>query len=139
MSKTENFRRQHHEIRQVVRQLSAFLDRAELVRDADQVRLLLSELAGKLGVHLAMEDHALYPRLIHHEDAAVAALAAMYAEEMGGIKSAFMGYAHKWRAAKAIEAAPQEFIDETRGIVEALTERMTKEDAELYSLVDKQS
>jgi hypothetical protein len=109
MSKTENFRRQHTEIRQVVREMSAFLDSPQLVAQADQVRLLLSELA------------------------------ARYVAEMGGIKKTFMDYAHKWRASKAIEAAPQEFIGETRGIVAALTERMRKEDAELYTRIDKQS
>lgn len=137
MSRTENFRRQHREIHQVVREIDALLEIEDLKREPVRVRLLLSELAGKLSVHLAMEDNALYPRLMNHKDPQVATLASRYMSEMGGIKSAFLDYSQRWRVADAVERAPQAFIEETRVIFDALARRIHREDNELYPLVDK--
>ncbi len=137
MSRTENFRRQHREIQQVVREIDALLEIDDLKREPDHVRLLLSELAGKLSVHLAMEDNALYPRLTNHKDKQVASLASRYMTEMGGIKKAFLDYSQAWRLADAIEREPQKFIDDTRAIFDALAQRIHREDHELYPLVDR--
>jgi hemerythrin-like domain-containing protein len=137
MSRTENFRRQHREIHEVVREIEALLDPDKLRVDVEHCRLLLSELVGKLSVHLAMEDNALYPRLTNHKDKQVSELAKQYMNEMGGIKKVFTEYAQRWRSPAGIEGSTQQFIDETRGIFKALAERIAKEDNHLYPLVDQ--
>ena len=98
---------------------------------------LLSKLAGNLKVHLAMEDEAVYPMLLEHKDPEIRSLAQKYMIEMGGLKDAFIEYIDKWTKAFAIQQNPEEFVEATKGIFDALGKRIEKEDSELYILVDE--
>src|SRR4029453_4097984 len=61
MSFTDKFRQQHDEILAIVGELN---DKLKAKADAQALRSVLSNLAGKLNFHLAMEDKALYPRIL---------------------------------------------------------------------------
>jgi hypothetical protein len=100
------------------------------------MRTLLSSLAGKLTVHLAMEDKGMYVRLLKHKDGQIRTTATTYLDEMGGIKAVFNAYLERWPSATAIQANPTGFIAETEGILAALSIRISKEDNELYAMVD---
>lgn len=117
-------------------ELSTLLDTGSLAAQANEARSLLSRLAGTLSVHLAMEDNALYPRLAARADGPLKALASRYAEEMGGIHADFTSYLSRWRAASAIARDTEAFLAETVDVLAALRERIDREDAELYPLVD---
>lgn len=121
----------------MVGQLQPLLKPAALAQDASAVRTLLSGLAGKLNVHLAMEDKALYPQLLQHKDPAVQAKAKAFMEEMGGIKAAFSGYLGKYPSAQAIQAASQGFVTDTEAVIKVLAKRIQAEDSDLYELVDR--
>jgi hemerythrin-like domain-containing protein len=135
--RTEVFRRQHREILDVVRQLEAKLVVAvsEPNVTAD-LRGHLNELAGKLTVHLAMEDNALYPRAMERGSPRLRKLAAEFMSEMGGIQELFREYLARWSDSQRIEENTGEFLRETTSFLEALKRRIAKEDAELYSIVD---
>lgn len=135
MQRTDHFRRQHQELVDICARMTPLL--ADAAAQAGALRDLLSMLAGKLSVHLAMEDNGLYPRLRKHGDAGVRSIVERYESEMSGIKEAFVGYVSRWPTAKAIEAAPAAFAQETRAIFAALTRRIEMEDGELYPLLDK--
>lgn len=137
MGRTQNFRRQHLEIQQVVSEMSDILTVEALKTRADDCRDLLSELTEKLTLHLTIEDKAMYPRLLNHPDEAVRNLAQRYVTEMGGIKKVFVDYVGRWPTGDAIRSRAPAFIEETQGIFKALAERIAKEDTELYPLVDK--
>jgi hemerythrin-like domain-containing protein len=100
------------------------------------VRALLSSLAGKLGVHLAMEDKALYPRLAEDGAPPDAALAAAFMQEMGGLGAAFAAYNRNWPA-PAIAADPAGFARETRAVFAALARRIERENRQLYPIADR--
>ena len=85
MAASDSFRKQHSDLLALAAQLSDSLDPGKLARDATPARMLLSTLAGKLKVHLAMEDKSLYPRLMEDSDPKVAATTRRFADEMGGI------------------------------------------------------
>ncbi|MGI6557577.1 MAG: hemerythrin domain-containing protein [Limnochordia bacterium] len=133
MVRTARFRRQHDEIMAIVQEISSHLT-DDLKKDASQVPQLLSTLAGKLTVHLAMEDNALYPSLL--KDDQLRPLAERFMTEMGGISATFKEYVRKWPDAGAIEGRAAEFIQETKRVFATLTERIIREDQELYPLVD---
>lgn len=136
MSRTQKFRDQHRDIEALAAQIASHLKADALARDAAPVRALLSQLAGKVNVHLAMEDNALYPALLKHPTPAVQAKARAYQEDMGGIKQAFTAYLASYPSAQAIQADPRGFIQATTGITEALARRIRAEDTDLYALVD---
>ena len=137
MSRTDKYREQHRDLEAVVSQIVPLLQEGTLAEDASQVRSLLSQLAGKLNVHLAMEDSALYPSLVKHPKPEVQAKAKAFIEEMGGIKHAFGGYLAHWPSAPAIQAAPKDFIKETSALAGALAKRIQSEDNDLYAMVDR--
>jgi hypothetical protein len=132
MSFTDKFRQQHEEILDMVGELNQKL---KAKAEAQEMRGVLSNLAGKLNFHLAMEDKALYPRLMK-QDAGASAVATRFMEEMGGLGAVFMTYNNKWQVS-AIRADPAGFASETRQVFVALGKRIARENAELYPLADK--
>jgi len=137
MGKTENFRQQHKEMLQIANEISPLLKADQLTANANAVAQSLAKLAGKLNVHLSMEDKVLYPKLIEHQDPNVKSMANKFIDEMGKIKEVYAQYSNKWSSPEAIKKNPPDFINETKGIFEAISKRITKEDSELYALVDR--
>ena len=135
MSFTDKFRTQHNEILQIAKEMTA-----ELKGEADPaiLRKLLSNLAGKLNFHLAMEDQALYPRLMDRKDSDTRQLAKKFMDEMGGLGKVFTTYNDKWQVS-AIRKDPAGFLSETQTVFAALTKRIARENTELYPLADKTS
>jgi hypothetical protein len=136
--RTAVFRRQHEELGQSVADITALLDATELAKGAGIISGHLSILSGKLTVHLAMEDKGLYPRLVRHTNPAVRGLAQRFMTEMGSIHEVFSGYLTKWRDPRHIEKEPERFVTETTSLLAALTQRIAREDHELYPLVDRE-
>jgi hemerythrin-like domain-containing protein len=137
MSRTTTYREQHQELVGVVGQLSALLDPAQLAKDAQLVRSVLIHLAGKLNLHLAMEDKALYPQLLKHADPAVQAKAKAFIDEMGGIKEAFGDYLKRYPNSQTIQGAAEAFVSDTQGLIKVLAKRIQAEDSDLYAMVDQ--
>jgi hemerythrin-like domain-containing protein len=136
MAATDSFREQHNELPAVAGEIGKTLDPAQRAKDATQARMLLSSLAGKLKVHLAMEDKTLYPRLMQDPDPKLSGLAKRFADEMGGIAEIFGGYMERWPSAEAIQEAPRRFVADTRKLFAALATRIEREDNQLYPLLD---
>lgn len=132
MSFTDKFRQQHDEILALAGDIQQEL---KAKGDAQALRTLLSSLAGKLNFHLAMEDQALYPRIMKLDPKAKE-LATRFVSEMGGLAQAFGAYNAKWQTS-AIRNDPAGFAEETREIFVALGKRVARENAELYPLADK--
>jgi hypothetical protein len=134
MGFTDNFRSQHDEILAVAGGITEMLNS----RDADPtvLRKQLSALAGKVNFHLAMEDKALYPRLLQRKGTQAEALAGRFMSEMGGLAEVFTIYNRKWQAS-AIRADQQGFALETRKVFGALAQRIARETSELYPVADE--
>jgi len=136
-SKTEMFRTQHKDLLGIVGQLRHLLDPTKLAKDGAPARTLLNQLAGKLNVHLAMEDKSLYPQLLKYKDPAVQAKAKTFMDQMGGIKEAFGAYMAKYPSAQVIEKAAAAFVSDSEGLAKVVAKRMQSEDMDLYALVDR--
>lgn len=95
------------------------------------------ELNATLIGHLKAEDWILYPMLLASTNSETAATARQFIDEMGGLAADFLAYADKWTAS-AIEADWTEYCRESRDIIEALTERIVRENRELYPLADRE-
>jgi hypothetical protein len=97
---------------------------------------LRRELMSTLIAHLKLEDWALYPRLIDSGDPQMSEAGQAFKEEMGGLAPAFIAYCDKWNA-NAIEADWNGYCADTHGILDALTNRLTRENHELLPLVER--
>lgn len=132
MSFTDRFRQQHDDILAIVGEIQKLLKGDA---DAQALRTLLSNLAGKLNFHLAMEDQALYPRIMKLDEKS-GAVARKFAAEMGGLAQDFAAYNTKWQVS-AIRSDPARFASETREMFVTLGKRVARENAELYPLADR--
>ena len=126
---------EHRRLLALVEQLSRAVARPD---PPQQVELfeLRSALAATLIAHLKSEDWALYPELFRHPDAAVAATARRFSDEMGGLASAFAVYSNRWTT-MTIQSNWTGFCSESREIIDALTKRIEREEADLYPLAEK--
>ncbi|HKU66807.1 MAG TPA: hemerythrin domain-containing protein [Candidatus Baltobacteraceae bacterium] len=131
--RTKVYRRQHAALRTLLDETSSHL----VPLDADACRIGLAKLARLLGTHLALEDRALYPRLMTHDDPAVRRAAIKYQASMGRLRPAFDAFHDRWSRCDAIEAAAHEFTAAFRVIAAALRQRMDFEDAHLYRMIDE--
>jgi len=136
MNRTKSFRDQHDELLTLASEVSDQLNVEELSKDASEIVITLTKLLRKLHIHLAIEDKSLYPRLLEHSDETVRSMAKAFIEEMGGIAKAVKGYKAIWHDALKIQSDPTGFIEQTNGIIEALGNRIEKENNELYKIVD---
>ena len=137
MNTVKSFRHQHSEIVSLVNELSLQLSATNLKHKAKEVRSLLSKFSGKLSVHLSMEDQNLYPFLMNHPDIRIRNLAHRFTEEMGGILSSFSQYKTHWPTHMEIADRPEEFVKETRELFAVLSERIDRENNELYPLLER--
>lgn len=133
MGFTEKFRVQHDEILALAGSITKMLEGKE--PDVLAVRKQVSLLAGKVNFHLAMEDKALYPRLMERKGTRADAMASRFMAEMGGLAEVFGNYTTKWQPS-AIRADLPGFATETRKVFGALAKRIERENRELYPLAD---
>lgn len=136
-SKTESYRNHHLEVRALAAQIEGLLDLSSIHTDPAPVAAVIRELFGKFGVHLAIEDAALYPRLSVHADSGVRQVAKRFQREMGGLKTQFDEYRSRWPGPTAISRDPRAFVGETRKMLDTLQHRIEREDNELYDLYDR--
>jgi hypothetical protein len=132
---TDNFRRQHKDLVDVAAEIEASLAPQQLV-DGTPMRRLLGRFAGRLMMHAAMEEEALYPRLMVHEREDVRVVATKLHGELSGIYTDVGDFVQKWRASGAIEAAPLVFVGELKRVFAMLRNRLEQEETLLYPVAD---
>ena len=135
MTDVAKLREDHAELVKLVRRLGSFIDQPSPPA-ALELFDLRRQLTATLIAHLKAEDWVLYPRLLAGPDPKIAATARAFNEEMGGLAAAFSGYCDKWSAA-AIGADWAGYCADSRGIIDALTNRILRENRELLPLIDR--
>lgn len=132
MLNADVFYQQHAELIALAEQISqACGDDQAVAANAEVIRRSLSRLMGKLGVHLAIEDDYLYPRLKDHANAVVRNTAIRFEAEMSGLKPAFQAFKEKWTS-EAISLDPGLFRTELGALFAALGHRVERENSLLY-------
>ncbi len=135
MGSIDKLKQHHIDIKKIAEDMYEHLDEEALSRNATEVRTLMTSVGGKLLVHLSGENSNVYPPLLASEDAGVQAVAKKFQDDIESVKAAVSAYTANWPTAASIEGKPAEFIAETRKVFGILTDRMTREDKELYSLL----
>ncbi len=132
------YRRQHSDLVELVKQMSVMLDEDALSGGgAAETKDLLTHFAGKLLIHLAAEDDALYPKLIAAADREISDTAKRFKDEMGGLKEDFLAYQAIWGRTEYIQKDPAGFVRETQRLFKALGNRVEREDTVLFPLADR--
>ena len=132
-----NLLRQHQEMLDIAAKICTYQSQQQIKENASTIASLLSQLSGKLKVHLMTEDEFLYPKLAKHSDLQVQRTSQIFANEMGDLGKAFVEYKTKYLGANRITDNAVTFHNDTKNIFAALTKRMDKENHSLYPLLNK--
>ena len=135
MSDIAKLREDHAELIEIIRRLAAAIE-ADIPPSPLELYDIRRELASTLIAHLKAEDWALYPRLLESKDREVASTARAFSDEMGGLAEAFGLYSQRW-GAMAIQIDWPGFRSDTKAIIDALTCRITRENRDLYPLIER--
>ena len=134
MTNIAKLRDEHFRLMATVRRLGALIERRKAPPTL-HLFALRHELTTTLLAHLKVEDWLLYPPLIDNPDTQIAATARAFSDEMGGLAGAYRAHCEKWNAS-AISVDWAGYCVECRDILDALTIRITRENRELYPLVE---
>lgn len=134
MTDLTKLRGEHSEIQSIIRKLRYLTSQPS---PPPQLHLfaLRYELSSALIAHLKTEDWILYPQLMASADPHVAATAREFSEEMGGLAQAYREHCRSW-SANAIAADWAGYCSASRGLIDALNNRITRENRELYPLLE---
>jgi hypothetical protein len=134
MPNLAKLRREHTEILRIVERLRYLISQSS---PPPQLHLfaLRHELSSTLISHLKDEDWLLYPLLLASPDAQIAATARAFSEEMGGLGVAYRAHCTKW-SADEITADWAGYRIDSGSLMDALTNRITRESSELYPLLE---
>lgn len=135
MSQLRKLREDHAELARLFRRLRNFIEQKAPPPQLDLFDLR-RELVATLLAHLKLEDWALYPRLIASGEGEISDAGRVFQEEMSGLAPAFVAYCDKW-AANAIQSDWPAYCDDTRGMLDALENRLLRENRELLPLLEK--
>ena len=131
MANIYNYIRQHNEISEVLDQIKLLIDK-DVVSNAKQLAELINNLAGKLKIHLTMEDKYLYPSL--KNEIVSKQIALKFEEEMGNISVIFNEFKLKYNTTNKIETNSKNFKVDIVKLLFLLENRLNKEEKELYIL-----
>ena len=138
MSITKNLRRQHKEILEIGEKIQKLLKSYQINKEIDDILSLISDLEGKLKLHLTIEDD-LYNRLANDKDIKISEKAKKIINEWGEYKTEVFEYSKKWPTKTLIENRLTEFIDETKNLLNVIYKRIPAEENEIFLLIEKQS
>ena len=135
MSEVMRLREDHAKLARMFRQLEHIIEQRQAPPRMELFEFRQNLMTTLIG-HLKLEDWALYPRLIDSGDAEISAKGKEFKAEMGGLAPAFVAYCDKWTAS-TIPADWAGYCAETRGLLDALMDRVTRENRELLPLLER--
>jgi hemerythrin-like domain-containing protein len=93
-------------------------------------------LAGKLNIHLSMEDKYLYPSLTIKEKEIANFSIADYVNEMGGLANEFTDFKGNYNTRQKLIANKNSFKTDAKLIMNKILTRIKKEEDTIYKLID---
>lgn len=131
----ETLKRQHEEIAEIISDIKSDIDQKDIAKEALEISSKISNLAGKLKVHLNTEDQYMYPQLLKSSNSEVQTTAQAYIDEMGTISTVFMEYKDRFNTRTKITNEIDLFVSESKRIFSLLQQRIAKEDSNLYQQI----
>jgi iron-sulfur cluster repair protein YtfE (RIC family) len=135
MSELMQLREDHAKLARMFMELERIIGRREPPEQLELFEFRQRLMTTLIG-HLKLEDWALYPRLIDSGDAEISAKGEEFKDEMGGLAPAFVAYCDKWTAS-TIPTDWEGYRSETRALLDALMDRLARENRELLPLLER--
>jgi len=130
-----NYLEQHRTMESEITTIKSLINTKDVQQNAGDIALHISTLAGKLKIHLSMEDKYLYPGLQNSDDERVKKLAEDYQKEMGDLAEKFVTYKDKYNTKLKIVQNLSTLKQETTNILLVIEKRIYREEKELYKFI----
>jgi len=135
MTNTENLERQHQDFFDLMNKIAIHKSEQQVKDNASAISLLLSQLSGKLKIHIISEDKFLYPSLMNNTNPKIKTTSQLFYAEMGGLSQVFEAFKNSFATTNKIAANSAAFLDESQKVFLALKKRIEKENKDLYPLL----
>lgn len=131
----QGYLEQHEKVRQEIKYLQSIIDKKEVIENANEITSHINALAGKLNMHLSIEDKHLYPDLRKQENTKVQKMVDEYINEMGGLFEEFNAYKLQFNTKSKLVSNVEAFEKSTKEIFYKILKRMEKEEKGIYTLI----
>jgi hemerythrin-like domain-containing protein len=135
MTNTANLERQHQDFFDLMDKITIYKSEEQVKENASTISLLLSQLSGKLKIHIISEDKFLYPSLMNNANPIIKTTSQTFYAEMGGLSQVFEEFKNNFATTNKIAANPAVFFSESQKVFLAFKKRIEKENKELYPLL----
>lgn len=126
---------QHKAVKEEIKIIKSLVASEDYEKNGRDIALHISTLAGKIKMHLSMEDKYLYPGLIEKGSADVKKIANSYQQEMGNLADEFVKYKDKYNTDPKLLQSAESIKSDTEKIFQKIETRMQREENELYKLI----
>ena len=123
---------QHEEVKKEMNAIKKLLASSDIAEHSKEIASHMNTLAGKISMHLLMEDKHLYPNLIERGNDEIKRMAERFQKEMGNLAEVFMGYKERYNTAPKIMQNINTIKSETNEVFSKIDKRIQKEENELY-------
>ncbi len=130
-----NLKRQHNEIIDLAVYILKDIKNNTVEKNIEQIVKSINTISGKLKIHLLSEDNHLYPYLLNSSDSALNMFGKKYYEEMSEVSKGYDEYKAKYNTSSKIKQNIGDFNEDTERIFSALSNRVEREERELYPLL----
>lgn len=130
-----NLKRQHSEIIDLAGYILNDIKNNTVDKNIEQVVKSINTISGKLKIHLLSEDEYLYPNLLSSSDTALNMFGKKYYEEMNEVSKGYDEYKAKYNTSSKLKQNIIDFKEDTERIFSALSNRVEREEKELYPLL----
>lgn len=136
-SPIQRFHAQHADLYRLIDQIETLLHAPATASPAEAIRTAFHQLSAKLRLHLALEDDALYPRLIREGNPQLGNLAQQFQQEMSGLRATYEAFLSQWLHSGAFNRDPAGFAAAVQSLFIPLKDRLHREDMRLYPLAEQ--
>ncbi len=131
----DKFKQQHVEILTCISALRDLVKSG--IRDnAAEISHMIIAMSSTIKLHLAVEDRILYPALQAAKNPALARMGQRFQDEMTSIAQAYLDFARRWNTPATVSGSPERFRADANSVLKLLYERMRKEDADFYPVIE---
>ena len=111
---------QHEAVKEEIKIIKSLIGSGNYEKNGRDIALHISTLAGKIKVHLSMEDKYLYPGLIEKGNADVKKMANSYQREMGDLADEFVKYKDKYNTNPKLLQSAESIKSDTEKIFQKI-------------------
>lgn len=128
----EILKKQHAEILESIEYIENFINNNDFDRDLSELAEEVNVLAGKLKIHLSVEDQFVYLELIKKYGIDEGYILKNYLGEVKSLSDIFIDYKNQFNTKEKVSSNTACFIECSDRVFEIIKKRIEKEDKELF-------